>query len=48
VQDPNTAEFREMPDAAIAQTEVDCVLPLKGIASRLVELNAVATVQYAN
>lgn len=48
VQDPNSAEFREMPDASIAQTEVDCVLPLKGIARRLVELSAGAQVHYAN
>ena len=48
VQDPHSAEFREMPDAAIAQTEVDWVLPLKGIAGRLIELSAVASVHYAN
>ena len=48
VQDPESAEFREMPDAAISQTEVDWVLPLKGIANRLVELSGVAPIHYAN
>lgn len=41
VQDPASAEFREMPDAAIAQTEVDWILPLKAIADRLIELSLV-------
>lgn len=40
VQEPASAEFREMPDAAIAQTQVDWILPLKGIADRLTELSA--------
>ena len=48
VQDPESAEFREMPDAAIAQTEVDWILPLKDIANRLVELSGVAPMHYAN
>lgn len=48
VQDPDSAEFREMPDAAVAQTEVDWILPLKDIAQRLVELSGVAPMHYAN
>lgn len=47
VQEPASAEFREMPDAALAQTEVDWILPLKGIADRLNELSAVATMHNA-
>jgi two-component system chemotaxis response regulator CheB len=47
VQEPTSAEFREMPDAAIAQTEVDWILPLKGIADRLTELSAVSPVYNA-
>ena len=38
VQDPATAEGREMPRSAIASVEVDSVLPLTGIASYLTEL----------
>ena len=48
VQDPNSTEFREMPDAALDQTEVDWVLPLQDIANRLVELSCVAPKSYAN
>ena len=48
VQDPESAEFREMPDAAVAQTEVDWILPLKDIAQRLVALSGVAPMHYAN
>lgn len=40
VQDPATAEKREMPDAAIATGAVDHVLPLDGIAPKLAELAA--------
>jgi two-component system chemotaxis response regulator CheB len=40
VQDPATAEKREMPDAAIATGVVDHVLPLEEIAAKLVELAA--------
>jgi two-component system chemotaxis response regulator CheB len=40
VQDPNTAEKREMPDAAIATGAADHVLPLEQIASKLMELAA--------
>ena len=47
VQEPASAEFREMPDAAIAQTQVDWILPLKGIADRLTELSATAPVHDA-
>ncbi|MCW2926159.1 MAG: cheB 1 [Thermoleophilia bacterium] len=36
VQDPDEAERREMPDAAIAMTEVDAVLPLDDIAGEIV------------
>ncbi len=35
VQDPHTAESPEMPAAAIAQAEIDCILPLDEIASEL-------------
>jgi two-component system chemotaxis response regulator CheB len=38
VQDPSTAEKREMPDAAIATGAADHVTPLEGIAPLLVEL----------
>ena len=48
VQDPDSAEFREMPDAAIAETEVDAILPLKDIPKRLVELSGVVPMHYAN
>jgi len=48
VQDPDSAEFREMPDAAIAQTDVDAILPLKDISKRLVELSGVVPMHYAN
>ena len=40
VQEPASAEFREMPEAAIAQTAVDWILPLKGIAERLIKISA--------
>jgi two-component system chemotaxis response regulator CheB len=38
VQDPNTAEARAMPEAAIRQTRVDRILPLDRIGPFLVEL----------
>jgi two-component system, chemotaxis family, protein-glutamate methylesterase/glutaminase len=38
VQDPDTAERREMPDAAIAASVIDRVLPLEQIPPLLVEL----------
>jgi two-component system, chemotaxis family, protein-glutamate methylesterase/glutaminase len=38
VQDPATAERREMPEAALAATEVDEVLTLEQIPDRLVSL----------
>lgn len=38
VQDPDTAECRVMPEAAIASTTVDWILPLPAIAPRLVHL----------
>jgi two-component system chemotaxis response regulator CheB len=38
VQDPETAEKRAMPDAAIATGAADHVLPLDAIAPKLVEL----------
>ena len=38
VQDPNTAEARAMPEAAIQQTRVDRILPLDRIGPFLVEL----------
>lgn len=37
-QDPNTAECRVMPEAAIARTTVDWILPLTAVAPRLVNL----------
>ena len=40
VQDPETAERREMPEAAIATGAADHVLPLERIAPKLVELAA--------
>jgi two-component system chemotaxis response regulator CheB len=40
VQDPETAERRTMPDAAIAAGAADLVLPLDGIAPKLAELVA--------
>jgi two-component system, chemotaxis family, protein-glutamate methylesterase/glutaminase len=40
VQDPETAEKRTMPDAAIATGVADHVLPLEAIAPKLVELVA--------
>lgn len=43
VEDPASATCREMPEAAIAQTEVDAILPLHEIASRLHELGAHGT-----
>jgi two-component system, chemotaxis family, protein-glutamate methylesterase/glutaminase len=39
VQDPSTAERREMPDAAIATGAVDRVLPLPAIAAALAALD---------
>jgi two-component system chemotaxis response regulator CheB len=38
VQDPASAEVATMPESAIADVSVDCVLPLEKIASFLVEL----------
>jgi two-component system chemotaxis response regulator CheB len=38
VQDPDTAEKRMMPEAAIATGAADHVLPLEGIAPKLAEL----------
>jgi len=40
VQDPRTAARRAMPDAALAATTADAVLPLEAIAPFLVELCA--------
>jgi two-component system chemotaxis response regulator CheB len=40
VQDPETAEKRAMPDAAIATGAADHVVPLEGIAPLLMELAA--------
>ena len=36
VQDPDEAERREMPDAAIAMTQVDAVLPLSDLAQAII------------
>jgi two-component system, chemotaxis family, protein-glutamate methylesterase/glutaminase len=38
VQDPRTAAHREMPDAAVARTTPDWILPLQEIAARLNDL----------
>lgn len=46
VQDPAFAACPEMPQAAIAQTEVDWVLPLEEIAPRLEELSNAVVVNY--
>jgi len=40
VQDPKTAEFPEMPSAAIELNEVDYIIPLNEIADKLMELTA--------
>lgn len=46
VQDPAFAACPEMPQAAIAQTEVDWVLPLEAIAPRLEELSNELVLNY--
>ncbi|MFN2515786.1 MAG: chemotaxis protein CheB [Pyrinomonadaceae bacterium] len=46
VQDPAFAACPEMPQAAIAQTEVDWVLPLEEIAPRLEELSNALVLNY--
>jgi len=46
VQDPAFAACPEMPQAAIAQTEVDWILPLEEIAPRLEELSNALVVDY--
>ncbi len=46
VEDPASAAYREMPDAAIAQTKVDWVLPLQEIAPRLERLSNAMAVNY--
>lgn len=46
VQDPAFAACPEMPQAAIAQTEVDWVLPLEEIAPRLEELSNELVLNY--
>jgi two-component system chemotaxis response regulator CheB len=46
VEDPESAAYREMPDAAIAQTKVDWVLPLPEIAPRLKRLSNTMAVNY--
>jgi CheY-like chemotaxis protein len=40
VQDPADAEFRVMPDRAVADVAVDFVLPASDIGAKLVELSA--------
>jgi two-component system chemotaxis response regulator CheB len=44
VQDPSTAAHREMPDAALARTTPDWVLPVSEIARRLNSLSGALTV----
>lgn len=39
VEDPVTAACREMPDAAISLTKVDCILPLQEMATSLHKLS---------
>ncbi len=46
VEDPASATCREMPQAAIAQTKVDWVLPLKEIAPRLEILSNALVANY--
>lgn len=46
VEDPASAACREMPQAAIAQTEVDWILPLEEIAPRLERLSNALVVNY--
>lgn len=46
VEDPASAACREMPQAAIAQTEVDQVLPLQEIAPCLEKLTNPMTMHY--
>lgn len=43
VEDPISAACREMPEAAIAQTKPDWILPLEEIASRLQQLSESGT-----
>jgi two-component system chemotaxis response regulator CheB len=43
VEDPGSAFCSEMPEAAIALTQADWILPLQGIAARLQELSESAT-----
>jgi two-component system chemotaxis response regulator CheB len=45
VEDPASAACREMPDAAIAHTQVDAILSLEKIAPRLLELSNFAFTQ---
>lgn len=45
VQDPDTAECASMPDAAIAATSVDYILPLKDIAAAIIRLATTVTTQ---
>jgi two-component system chemotaxis response regulator CheB len=42
IEDPVTARFRAMPDAAVLASSADCVVPLKDIAPLLMELSSLA------
>jgi two-component system chemotaxis response regulator CheB len=42
VEDPLTARFRAMPDAAVSASSVDCVLPLREIGPLLLRLSSLA------
>ena len=45
VEEPGSAACREMPDAALALTKADWILPLEDIASRLALLTATVTLR---
>jgi two-component system chemotaxis response regulator CheB len=48
IEDPMTAAYREMPDAALARSSPDWVLPVQEIASTLNKLGNTLAVQYGN
>lgn len=42
IEDPVTARFRAMPDAAVSASLADCIVPLKEIAPLLLKLSSLA------
>jgi two-component system chemotaxis response regulator CheB len=42
IEDPVTARFRAMPDAAVSASSADCIVPLKDIAPLLLRLSSLA------